>query len=188
MKRKTGANLSPCFGNFSFGGEEKVAPLRQEDDYYYEDYDRLSREGFSPKKRVSQSKQPKLEEVKEVRKKPKIKIRGNVILGVAGFTVALSIVLRYAMINNMNMENIRLKKELDSINNTNAQLKLAAEQKVNLSEIETYAKEKLGLNKPQNYQIEYINIDKHDLIDNKTTVSREKGIKEFFNNIVEFFY
>ena len=167
---------------------KSVAPLRQEDDYYYEDYGRLREESFSPKKKVSQNKAPKLEEVKQVKKKPKTKIRGNVILGVAGFTIALTIVLRYAMINNMNMENIRLKKELDSINNTNAQLKLAAEQKVNLSEIEVYAKEKLGLNKPQNYQIEYINIDKHDLIDNKTVVSKENGIKEFFNNIVEFFY
>ena len=164
-----------------------MAPLRQED-YYYEDYDGLSREVFYPKKKVPQNKAPKIEEVKEVKKKTKPKIRGNVILGVAGFSIALTIVLRYAMINNMNMENIRLKKELDSINNTNAQLKLAAEQKVNLSEIETYAKEKLGLNKPQNYQIEYINIDKHDLIDNKNVVPKEKGIKDFFNNIVEFFY
>jgi len=165
-----------------------VAPLRQEDDYYYEDYDRLSREVFSPKKTVSQSKTPKIEEVKEVKKKPRTKIRGNVILGVAGFAVALTIVLRYAMINNMNMENIRLKKELESINNTNAQLKLAAERQINLSEIEVYAKENLGLQKPQNYQIEYINIDKQDLIDNKVTTENKTGIKEILLNIVEFFY
>ena len=186
MKKKTGASSAPVLAILVFGGEEKVAPLRQEDDYYYGDYDRLSREVFSPKKRVSQSKAPKVEEIKETKKSPKI--RGNVILGVAGFTIALAIVLRYAMINNMNMDNIRLKKELDSINNTNAQLKLAAEQKVNLSDIEIYAREKLGLQKPQNYQIEYINIDKHDLIDNKAVVSKKNGIKEFFDNIVEFFY
>jgi len=92
------------------------------------------------------------------------------------------------MINNMNVKNIRLKKELDNINNTNAQLQLAAERQVNLSEIEEYAKTNLGFQKPQNYQIEYINVDKEDLIDNKIVATNKKGIKEILLNIVEFFY
>lgn len=155
-----------------------MAPLRQEDDYYYEEY------------RVMPSKP--IKEVKEngaVPKKAKAKkTKGNVFLGVTAFAFALTIVCRYAMINNMNMENIKLKKELENINNTNAQLQLAAEKQVNLSEIEEYAKVNLGFQKPQNYQIEYINIDKEDLIDNKVVVENKKGIKEILLNIVEFFY
>ena len=185
-EKENGGDFAPVLAILLFGGEEKVAPLRQEDDYFYEDYEGLEKVVYRPKKKVLPSNSPKIEEVKKVSSKPKIK--GNVFLGVVGFGIALTIVLRYAMINNMNMENIRLKNELQNINNTNAQLKLAAEQKVNLSEIEAYAKEKWGLQKPQNYQIEYINIDKHDLIDNKTSVIEKKGIMDIFNNIVEFFY
>ena len=140
-----------------------MAPLRLEDDYFYEDYNVMPNK--SPKVETETVKAPKKAKAK--------KTKTNVFLGVSAFAVALTIVCRYAMINNMNMENIRLKKELDDINNTNAQLKLAAERKVNLSEIEEYAKNNLGFQKPQNYQIEYINVDKQDLIDNKVVTTNK---------------
>ena len=153
-----------------------MAPLRLEDDYFFEDYKVMPAE---PKKQI---KVPP--ETKKVKAK---NTKGNVFLGITAFAFALTIVCRYAMINNMNMENIRLKKELENINNTNAQLKLAAERQVNLSEIEEYAKTNLGFQKPQNYQIEYINVNKEDLIDNKVVVENKMGIKEILLNIVEFF-
>lgn len=153
-----------------------MAPLKQED-YFYEDYKAL------PKKPITEvKKSPPKKDVA-----PKKNVKGNVALGVSIFIVALTIVLRYAMINNMNMENIQLKKELESINNINAQLQLAAERQVNLSNIEEYAKNNLGFQKPQNYQIEYINVEKEDLIDNKVVTENKKGIKEILLNIVEFF-
>ena len=155
-----------------------MAPLRLEDDYFYEDYNVVPKK--SPQ--IIEDKQPKKEMVKVK------KTKNNVFLGFSIFAVALTIVCRFAMINNMNMENIKLKKELDSINNTNAQLQLVAEKQVNLSEIEEYAKNNLGLQKPQNYQIEYINVDKTDLIDNKVVTTNKTGIKEILLNIVEFFY
>jgi len=155
-----------------------MAPLRLEDDYFYEDYNVVPKK--APK--ILENKEPKKEKVKVK------KAKNNVFLGFSIFAVALTIVCRYAMINNMNMENIKLKKELDNINNTNAQLQLVAEKQVNLSEIEEYAKNNLGLQKPQNYQIEYINVDKTDLIDNKVVTTNKTGIKEILLNIVEFFY
>ena len=91
------------------------------------------------------------------------------------------------MLNNMSMENIKLKKELAELNNVNAQLQLRAEQSVNLSYVEQYAQENLGLQKPQNYQIEYINVNKQDLIDNKVTNENKNWFKEILFNIIEFF-
>lgn len=155
-----------------------MAPLRQEDDFYFEEYEVTPRKPSTEIKTKAPKKATKA----------KAKTKSNVFLGVSIFAVALTIVVRYAMINNMNMENIRLKKELESINNTNAQLQLAAERQVNLSEIEEYAKNNLGFQKPQNYQIEYINVDKQDLIDNKVITENKKGIKEILLSIVEFFY
>ena len=163
-----------------------MAPLRQEDDYFFDEYYGKSNERLTGKNKVSPKKSPEVEVKKVPIKATKTKLKGNIFLGLSIFSVALTIVLRYAMIDNMNMENIRLKKELNSINNVNAQLQLAAEKTVNLSEIETYARENLGLQKPQNYQIEYINVNKHDLIDNKVVSEPKRGIKDIIADIVEF--
>ena len=85
------------------------------------------------------------------------------------------------------MENIKLKKELETLNNSNAQLQLLAEQSINLSYVEQYAKENLGLQKPQNYQIEYINVNKQDLIDNNVINENKNWFEEIIFNIIEFF-
>ena len=152
-----------------------MAPLRQED-YYYEEYE--SKPVESPKK---------VEPVKKTLNVHKQKTKRKVFVGALSFGVALTIVYRYAMINNMNMENIKLKEELAEINNANAQLQLLAEQSVNLSYVEKYAQENLGLQKPQNYQIEYINVNKQDLIDNKVVNENKNWFKEILFNIIEFF-
>lgn len=153
-----------------------MAPLRQED-YIYDDF--INEPIAQPKKEENQQKQ--------VIPKKNRKIRRKVFLGVVSFSVAFTIVYRYAMLNTMSMENISLKKELTELNNANAQLQLLAEQSVNLSYVEEYAKENLGLQKPQNYQIEYINVNKQDLIDNKVVNENKNWFEEILFNIIEFF-
>jgi len=153
-----------------------MAPLRQEN-YMYEEF--LNEPVAQPKKQEEQKKQ--------VVPKKKNKVKKKVFLGVLSFAIALTIVYRYAMLNNMSMENIKLKKELAELNNVNAQLQLKAEQSVNLSYVEQYAQENLGLQKPQNYQIEYINVNKQDLIDNKVTNENKNWFEEILFNIIEFF-
>lgn len=153
-----------------------MAPLRQEEYYDYEEY--ISKPAEPPKKTEQKNK-------KNIAKNQKVKRK--VFLGIVSFGVALTIVYRYAMINNMNMENIKLKKELETLNNSNAQLQLLAEQSINLSYVEKYAKENLGLQKPQNYQIEYINVNKQDLIDNNVINENKNWFEEILFNIIEFF-
>lgn len=153
-----------------------MAPLRQEEYYNYEEV--ISKPVKSPKV-------DKPDNNKNMAKKRKTKRK--VFLGTVAFMLSLTIVYRYAMINNMNMENIKLKKELETLNNANAQLQLVAEQSINLSYVEEYAKENLGLQKPQNYQIEYINVNKQDLIDNNVINENKNWIEEIVFNIIEFF-
>lgn len=153
-----------------------MAPLRQED-YMYDDF--INEPIAQPKKEGNQER--------KVVPKKNNKVRRKVFFGVVSFSVALTIVYRYAMLNNMSMENIKLKKELTELNNANAQLQLIAEQSVNLSYVEQYAKENLGLQKPQNYQIEYINVNKQDLIDNKVENENKNWVEEILFNIIEFF-
>lgn len=153
-----------------------MAPLRQED-YMYDDFIN------EPVAQSKKQEEPKKQAVPKV----KNKVKRKVFLGVLSFSIALTIVYRYAMLNNMSMENIKLKKELAELNNVNAQLQLRAEQSVNLSYVEQYAQENLGLQKPQNYQIEYINVNKQDLVDNKVTSENKNWFKKILFNIIEFF-
>ena len=158
-----------------------MAPLRQED-YFYEDYE------INTPRKVNSQPPKTIEEPKVVPKKNvKSKVKRRTFAGIVAFSVALAIVYRYAMINNMNMETIQLQKQLAEIENMNAQLQLNAEKSLNLSEVEKYASENLGLQKPQNYQIEYIKVDKHDLIKNKVINENKTGLEKILFNIVEFF-
>jgi len=146
-------------------------PLRQEEYFWEEEV-------------VAQ--QPTKTKVK-VKTKQKTKLRTKVILGATIFTVALSIVYRYAMVNKLNTEVIALKNDLEEINMLNAQLKLNAEKNINYEEIEKYAIQNLGMQKAQAYQVEYINIDKEDIVNNTVTNENKNKLKEVILSIVEFF-
>lgn len=143
-------------------------PLRQEEYYYEEEV-------------VAQNL------TKTRKKSNKNKLKRRVFFGVLAFTTALSIVYRYAMVNKLNTEVIELKQELEEINVLNSQLKLNAEKSVNYNEIEKYAIQNLGMQKPQNYQIEYINIDKEDIVNNAMIFENKNKFQEVILNIIEFF-
>ena len=146
-------------------------PLRQEE-YYYEE------EVVAPKPTKPE---------KKAKVKAKNKFKRKVFLGVLIFSISLSIVYRYAMVNRINMEVISLKNDLEEINVLNSQLKLNAEKSVNYNEIEKYAIQNLGMQKPQNYQIEYINIDKEDIVNNAMIFENKNKFQEVILNIIEFF-
>ena len=146
-------------------------PLRQEEYFWEEEV-------------VAQ--QPTKTKIKS-KPKQKTKLRTKVVLGVVTFTIALSIVYRYAMVNKINTEVIALKNDLEEINMLNAQLKLNAEKSINYEEIEKYAIQNLGMQKAQAYQIEYINIDKEDIVNNTVTNENKNKLKEVILSIVEFF-
>ena len=143
-------------------------PLRQEE-YYYEE-------------EIAVAQNPT-----QVKHKKKSKAKSKVFLGVVAFSVALSIVYRYTMVNKLNTEVIALKKELDEINTLNAQLKINAEKNINYDEIEKYAVQNLGMQKSQAYQIEYINIDKEDIVNNSVVFENKNKLQEVILNIIEFF-
>jgi hypothetical protein len=150
-------------------------PLRQE--YYYEEEASI----------VTQSTKKDTNDSIVLKKKIKAQRRKRAVLGVMLFGIAFAIVYRYTMINNVNMEIIRLKEDLEEVNTVNAQLKLAAERSVDLREIERYSREQLGLQKPQSYQIEYINLNKQDFINNQPTSENKNWIQTVIFNIIEFF-
>ena len=144
-------------------------PLRQEEYYYEEEV--VAQNSSKIKTKV----------------KSKNNFKRKVFLGVVTFAVALTIVYRYAAVNKLNTEVIKLKNEWEEINVLNAQLKLNAERSINYDEIEKYAIQNLGMQRSQAYQIEYINIDKEDIVNNAITNENKNKLKEVILSILEFF-
>ena len=72
------------------------------------------------------------------------------------------ITYRYTLINASLSEKESLKNELEAINKENAQLEVTIESGMSISMIEQLAKENLGMQKLDNNQKVYINLDKKD--------------------------
>lgn len=145
-------------------------PLRQEE-YYYD-------EEVVAQQTIKTNKKEKLK---------KNKLKRGIFFGILIFSASLAIVYRYAMVNKINMEVLTLKKELEEVNVLNSQLKMSAEKNVNYSEIEKYAIQNLGMQKPQTYQIEYITTEKEDIINNSIPIENKNKVSEVILNIIEFF-
>ena len=84
------------------------------------------------------------------------------------FAILLIISYRYALINVSFEEKEKLKKSYAAVQKQNEQLKVSIEQKMNVSTIEQEAKEKLGMQKLDNNQKVYVNLEKTDYIESSS--------------------
>ena len=94
------------------------------------------------------------------------------------FLMLMLISYRYATINANFRQKENLKKELASIQKENEQLKVNIEKQMNFNAIEQEAKEKLGMQKLDNNQKEYVNLNKSDYIEPSESVSNTENQKE----------
>lgn len=149
--------------------------------------------------RTKVRKTRKLETVKtSSKKKVKTNTKTNVkkntikILDVAVcFAILLVISYRYALINSSFEEKEKLKKNFASITKQNEQLKVSIEQQMNVNAIAQQAKEKLGMQKLDNNQKVYVNLEKSDYIESASQVETtgtstnqtwwSKLLKDLFN-------
>ncbi len=118
------------------------------------------------------------EELKrKIKKAQLIQTRKNIkhILEIGiGFIVFLAISYRYAIINSRFSEKENLKASLANLQKQNAQLQVSIEQGMNINNIEQAAKEKLGMQKLDNNQKVYINLQKKDYVESATNVDENK--------------
>ena len=94
------------------------------------------------------------------------------------FLMLMLISYRYATINANFRQKENLKKELASIQKENEQLKVNIEKQMNFNAIEQEAKEKLGMQKLDNNQKVYVNLNKSDYIEPSESVSNTENKKE----------
>lgn len=147
--------------------------------YEYETSPRKEEPEFLTRKRKNTSNT--IHNKEELKRKMKnaqlIQTRNNIkhILEIGiGFIVLLVISYRYAIINSRFSEKESLKESLANIQKQNAQLQVSIEQGMNINNIEQAAKEKLGMQKLDNNQKVYINLQKKDYVESATNVKNSE--------------
>lgn len=117
-------------------------------------------------------------------KKRKLKVVGYLTIG---FFILFTISYQNSIINESFTKKESLKQELNSIKKTNEQLQVGIENALNLNAVEQSAKEKLGMQKPDNSQKVYVNLEKKDYIQSATEEVLIEDGKSWFQKILEGF-
>ena len=132
----------------------------------------------TPKKLEKQS-------INNIKTKAKPKSKLSLILSVVSlFAMALVISYRYNLISEKNLELQRLKMEQVVANSELATTEVAVDRIIDKNTVESYAKQQLGMQKPEKSQIVYINSNyetKVEQIDTKNIF--EIGIEKLKNLI-----
>ena len=142
--------------------------------YQYETSPRKVRPEYETKRKINQRK--KYEEqikINEKQRKESIKLEKkkhhkNVAFIMAIFLILLAISYRSSLINEKFSALQKDKETLSAIQKTNDQLEVSIESSLNLKNIEETAKEKLGMQKLDNNQKVYVNLDKKDYVEAST--------------------
>lgn len=136
--------------------------------YQYETSPRKLEPEYEPIKNPYKQKKKSTANAKQEKVYPKRQIKSQVKL-VAGilliFASLLVISYRNSLINESFSDNEGLKTNLAAIEKQNAQLRVNLENSLNLSNIEKLAEDKLGMQKLDNSQKIYVNLDKKNYVE-----------------------
>ena len=158
--------------------------------YEYETSPRKLEPYYAPKKQVKKvppkKKVNKKAEYEKLKKERKMKIKVVVYL-IIGFAIFFGISYRNAKIDE-NFDKVQtLKAELETIEKENAQLEVAIESNLNLTNLEQQARNVLGMQKLTNKQTEYISLPKTDYIEaasEQVVIEEKTGIFEKIGNFI----
>lgn len=148
---------------------------------------------LEPNYQEQKTKREKIHIVKDVprqevkiSKAQKKKHRKVTLIVLLAFALLLTISYRNAQINEQFTEMQNLKTELSNLQKENEQLEVSIENSLNLYNIEKIAKEKLGMQKLTNKQIEYIALPKKDYTESASEkIEKENENKNWFEQFVD---
>jgi len=125
----------------------------------------------------------KTNNAKKVQVKHKSKL--SLILSVAAlFSMAIIISYRYNLISEKNLQIQRLKMDQVAVNSELATTEVAIDKIIDKDTVESYAKQQLGMQKPEKSQIVYINSNYETKVEQvKTYNIFEKGLDKLKNLI-----
>ena len=122
-----------------------------------------------------------LPEIKTVQKEEKFKLIKNtnknsiktnkatlVLSTLMIFTMFMVITYRYNVISEKNLEVQQLKEDLEVAKSELATSAIALEQVMDVNYVESYAKQQLGMQKPEKSQLIYVNMEGSDTVSKVT--------------------
>ena len=120
---------------------------------------------------------------KQVQFKNKLKL--FVFLGII-FAVMFAICYRYSLIDQQFKDIQSMKKQYIALQTTNDQLEIGIQSSLDLTNIERYAKDKLGMQKATAGQVKYVEIEKEDKVELNENLVEEKNVfQNFFEEIIK---
>ena len=99
------------------------------------------------------------------------------------FAMFMIITYRYNVISEKNLQVQKLKEDLEIAKSELATSEIALEQVMDVNYVESYAKQQLGMQKPEKSQLIYVNMDTED---NVSKVSASNLFSQLANKIQEF--
>ena len=154
--------------------------------YQYETSPKKLQPEYVPTKKAKKKTNVKPQNTKKPSKQQKNKYNYKpvVYIGLA-FVMLFTISYRYSQINEEFNQMQSLKKELSSLQKENEQLKVGIENGLNYTTIEKIAKEKLGMQKITNKQIEYVSLPKKDYVESSSEKVIINNQKNWFEQFVD---
>ncbi len=153
-------------------------PARKLYEEYYESGSTARKYGdytkISPNKNVKTGKNKSLRREK-IQKKNNISV---MVFILSLFAMTLLLTYRYNVISEKNLEAQNLKNELTKVESSLLTSQIDVEQGTDLNKIESYAKQQLGMQKPEKNQTIYV-----DTSTNESVVEVEKSSNSFQNII-----
>lgn len=151
--------------------------------YQYETSPRKLEPYYTPKKKTTDTKKQTQNKEKSLKKqKEEKKMKRKVMMYVAIiFAILFAISYRNAEIDESFDKVQTLKAELASVEKENAQLEVAIESNLNLTNLEQQARSLLGMQKLTNKQTEYVSLPKTDYIETaaeQVVLEEDKGLFE----------
>lgn len=151
--------------------------------YQYETSPRKLEPYYTPRIKQTDNKKEeskKAQYAKKQKEAKKLKRKAMTYLAIA-FTIIFGISYRNAQIDE-NFDKVQnLKSELSAVEKENAQLEVAIESSLNLTNLEQQARSMLGMQKLTNKQTEYVSLPKIDYIEaasEQVVIEEEKGLLE----------
>ncbi len=149
-------------GARQYGYQYETSPRKLEPDYRRNDNPYKKKKSTSVKKNNVKSKAKT-----KAKKKSKYNIKPIVYIAI-GFAMLFTISYRNSLINESYNEKEKLKSELSVVQKENEQLKVNIESSLNLNSVEKTAEEELGMQKLNNNQKVYVNLQKKDYVEPTT--------------------
>lgn len=123
---------------------------------------RYPRPSVNPKITPDVEKMPNRSKANKKARADRAKITKVVVLAGVLFVLCITVLYRYGIILSCNQQIKELESQKNEILASNQAAQAKIDKQFEMNEIEKYAKENLGMMKPQSYQIFYIDMDMGD--------------------------